>query len=307
MTAVKSVAYNISVMFMLLFSAAAIAGDGFEKLLEDMTLPNEAPLLNPPTGPTWVHRGSIAQGGVPRGDATPPWWQPYDSSNLKSSAYWNAASPWLVIYPGKENDGSSVRFIVDSLEVYLLVAQDNQKTIENAQWQQVESENHQPSWAGYYGHNLIDWKAQATARTEPDGSHSYSTHPYASWPIHAGMDKFVIDGSRVLNIFIRVKAYVAMDDGECGFYPESSQHLIAIGVDYYPTVDSQISDFAPTGYNPGVGMSRFSLLSTTPRWHHFVAMNPPGYTDEPSDFQKNNGLITISEEQLRQNPPPPLR
>ena len=302
----------LRVLLLLLLTFSPImsesTADLFQKMFDDMMLPNEAPLLNPPTGPSWVHRGSIAQGGVPRGDACPPWWKPADSLNLKSSDYWNAASLWFVFYPGANHKAGNVRFAADSLEMYLLVATDAEKTIENAQWIQVQKDNLRPSWAGYYGHHLIENKGNATPRTEASGAISYGAHPDSTWPIHAGLDKFEIEGDKVLNLMVRMKAYLVADDTSKPFTPSEVEYMVNLGVDYYPSIQSTISDFAPTGYNPGVGLSSFRLLSTTPQWFHMVAMDPPGYTDIPvSEFEKNGGILTLTEAQLRQNPPPPYQ
>lgn len=289
----KSIIYSFTIFFALLFLGSANAENDVENIISDMTGDHDTPLLNPPAGVSWATRASIVQGGIPRGNAIPSWWNPSDNS-LKSSCYWNAVSPWGVFYPGESHKESNVRLEVDAIEVYLLIRKDR-----GATWQRITSDNMKPSWASHYSHNLID--ELETIPREEDGSFTYKVKYNVDTdflPIHFGLDKTLIDGKNVLNIMVRMKAYFVADNPAISFRPEDVEYLIAVGADYYPSVYSKIEDFKPTGYNPGIGLSRFRLLSATPQWYHFVAIETSGQAAAA-------GTFTIDD--LRRNPPPSYR
>ena len=68
-----------------------------------------------------------------------------------------------------------------------------------------------------------------------------------------------------------------------------------VGADYYPTASTQVSEFAPSYFNPGVGVSRSKLVANEWRAFNMATINV-GMQDP--------GGAAISEDAFRAAPPP---
>lgn len=281
------------------FAATNATDNNVQQSIDDMQKPNEAALRNAPTTPQWSRGAVITQGGVPRGDATPTWWTPNNLA-LKSSTAWNAATLWFVLYPGSKHQANNVRVAIDSLELYTLNRQANNQLV----WQKITQGL--PGWAEHYDYNLIDWKSQVNTRKESDGSVSYVLNAN-DLPVHGGINKFAIQGQQVVNIFARVSAHLVLDNPKGVDDRAKAQILMSVGADYYPNTQSNIQDFAPTGYNPGVGGSRYVVIKPEGRFVHFVSLATANQAIDPSPFVKNGGKITLTPAEYKANLPAPMR
>lgn len=257
---------------------------------------NEASLLNAPAGPGWSKGAAIVMGGAPRGDANPWWWKPADPA-LKSSTPWNAITPWFVIYPGTTNAATNVRVKISGITLYVLEKSTNK-------WKKIGTGMGNPTWASNYVFEFLTPMSNPTPRIEPDGTLSYKLNANSN-PIHGGTLKVAITGSDIAAVFARITSELILDNPAGVDDRAAAQILVSVGVDYYPTMTSIIADFAPTGYAPGAGLSRFGLVKTVPRVHYFATINPPGNRDNPrSVYEQNGGVVAIPVAQFEANPPP---
>ncbi|MEK7705369.1 MAG: putative metal-binding motif-containing protein [Myxococcota bacterium] len=250
---------------------------------------HEATLLNAPVGPAWTVRGVVDM-GVPRGDATAWFFQPANQ-DLKSSAYWNALAAWFQIWPGTLHTATNVRVRISAINAYVL-------SKSTGTWVEICSGS--PTWARNQP------TGTANVRTEPDGTLSYKLDSSFA-PLHGGLAKYAITGSDVAAAYGEVTTELILDDAAGIDDRDQAQLLVQMGIDYYPATDSQVSDFSPMGYAPGSGSGRFGLVSSTPRKHYFVNIDPPGNTNSPkSVFEQNGGVVAIPRAQLEANMPPAL-
>ncbi len=151
---------------------------------------------------------------------------------------------------------------------------------------------------------MINYLGNATPKTEPDGKLSYKLDS-SFHPIHGGVARYPINGADVVAVFAKITTELVLDNPKGVDDRAAAQILVSIGADYYPTMATTIADFAPTGYNPGVGGSRFGLVKIVPANHYFATINPPGNKDNPqSPFAQGGGLIAIPVTQFAANPPP---
>jgi len=260
---------------------------------------NEAPLLNAPVGPGWAVKAYIGMGSAPRGDATPTWWQPKNST-YKSSMGWNAMVPWFVIYPGVGNAASNVRVKVYGMLVYVLDKTTNK-------WVKIDTGDGKPTWGSNYDFTLYTGKGTTDKRVESDGNISFKLSP-ESYPIHGGFYK--MDISKYINplnidaLFVHVKTQLILDDPMGVDDRASAKILLNIGADYYPSTTATVSDFSPMGYAPAVGGSRFGLVKTVPRSHYFATIDPPGSTNPDTVYVQRGGEVAINVSDFAANMPP---
>ena len=262
---------------------------------------NEAPLLNAPVGPTWAVKAYIGMGGAPRGDATPPWWTP-SNAFYKSSAGWDVIGPWFVIYPGVGNAATNVRIKVYGITIHALDKFTNM-------WKKIDTAMGNPTWGSNYDFNLVTWNSKAYTRVEPDGTLSYKLTS-ESYPIHGGFNMMdiekYIDPLNIDAVFISVKSQLILDNPLGVDDRASAKILLNIGADYYPTLKTKISDFAPMQYSPAVGASRFGLVKSVPRRHYFATIDPPGPVTMNSDYILSGGQVVIPATEFEINMPPYL-
>jgi hypothetical protein len=223
-------------------------------------------------------------GNTPRGTNTPSWWN-VSNQRYKSSAWWNAILPWIVIFDGVGNQASNTRVQVRDMKIYM-------KSKKSGSWKLlnhsvgVSGENYPKSLQG-------DNVTTPDSRTESDGSTSIRP-PGGNLVFHGWGSFSDIDGSDVAAIFMTLQARLVKDRANGSDDRGSAKYLIHVGGDYYPDRSTRVSDLAPAYYFPGIGTSRAKLVSND--WQAFnfatvdVAVQDPG------------GAIGVSE--LRANPPP---
>ncbi|HYF59409.1 MAG TPA: hypothetical protein VEA81_10680, partial [Burkholderiaceae bacterium] len=104
-----------------------------------------------------------------------------------------------------------------------------------------------------------------------------------------------IDGADVGAVFVTLQARLVRDSPSRPDDRDRARYLLHVGADYYPDRDTTVAAFAPTGYNPGVGLSRAKRV--TSQWQAFnFATIDAGVVTTPG--------TTISVRALRAAPPP---
>jgi len=277
-----------------------------DSIKADMQL-NEAPLLNVLVDDTrpWLKQAMITMGNAPRGDATPsPKWDPYNKT-LKTSTPWNAITPWFVLSPAVGNAATNVRVKVFGINVHVLVKSTNT-------WKRLDTGSFgNTTWArnkDYSGGGSADF-GNANSRKEPDGTISYKFNS-ASNAIHGGARmidiKKYVDPSNIAAVFVHFKTQLILDNTSGVDDRALAKILLNAAADYYPEVTSVINDFAPMGYAPPSGSSRFGLVKTFIRSHYFATIDPPGTPKPISEYLSKGGEVTIPATQFEANMPPYL-
>lgn len=285
------------VMFMLLtllFVSNLAWSNVFDDIKADMLL-NEALLLKAPSGAGWAKKANIGMGAVPRGDATPRWWQP-DDKYYKSSAYWHAITPWFVIYPGTMHKASNVRVKLSDIRLYILKHSSNT-------WQQINVDTTDPTWVHHMSYVLQSTAGEkVNKRIELDGKVSYKLNAGLN-PIHGGIHIYEIYGPDVKAVYAQLTSELILDDPNKTDDREQAQLLLSVGADYYPDTNSRVGEFtAPHNWVPAVAGSRFALIKRSPRVHHMATINPPGpINNGSSEFINSHKTISITE--FEANPP----
>ncbi|MGE0316121.1 MAG: hypothetical protein AB7P21_31290 [Lautropia sp.] len=225
-------------------------------------------------------------GSDSRGTHTPSWWTP-GNAYYKSGAYWNAVLPWFVLFDGVGNGASNTRVQFRDMKIFV-------KSRRSGQWTLVGADR--TVGGNLYPKSLQgEQTAPPNVRQESDGS--LAVLPPSGNLVYHGWccGKKAIQGSDVAALFVTVQARLAVDNAGRGDDRGRARYLVNVGADYYPDVNTGIDAFAPTYWNPGVGVSRAKLV--TNEWQSFnfatvdVARQDPG-----------GGVISSGE--LRAAPPP---
>ncbi len=258
--------------------------------VNSMIIANDATLLNASENASWAKTGHVTQ-GIPRGDTTPDWWaDDIVDDSLKTSEPWNALTGWFTVFESENNTDQNVKVYYSDFEIWLLKGSD----VESASWEKLTVTP--TTWASYYDTDIVTW--QGSALSDDSSSYFEFQHPDI---LHGGTSKVSFDGSDVLGVFVRTKAWVDPED-------EQSELLISVGVDYYPTSDSSVSkgDFANANYLPGAGTSRFVFLTTTPTWYYManIADDDLEGVDKSSSFFQSGGKTYITVDEWKTNHPP---
>ncbi|HNP26542.1 MAG TPA: hypothetical protein PKM20_07360 [Nitrosomonas sp.] len=281
----------------LLFACNQAMPSVIDDIKADMLL-NEAKLLKAPEHTGWSKKANIDMGAAARGDATPFWWTPHDE-HYKSSVYWNAITPWFVIYPGETHKAKNVRVKISGIKLFILERSTNN-------WRILNIDQTEPTWEFHQRHVTPStaWKP-VDKRVEPDGKISYKLHAGLN-PIHGGTPKFDIDGSDVKAVYAQLTTELILDDPAGKDDRANAQILVSVGADYYPTMEHRVADFAaPHSWFPSVAASRFGLVKKLPRVHHMATIDPPGpIKNNGSAYPDKNKIISITE--FEANPPPIL-
>lgn len=277
----------------LLLTGNPALGSVIDDIKADMQL-NEAKLLKAPIGPTWATQAQIDMGAGARGDATPSWWNPDDKS-YKSASFWNAITPWFVIYPGEQHNAKNVRVILSGIQLHILEHSTNE-------WRLINISQTEPLWETHEAYvSPSTAYTRVDKRTEPDGRISYKLNAGLN-PIHGGIRKFAIDGSDVKAVYVNLTTELIVDDPTKEDDRENAQILVSVGADYYPSTEHRVGGFTlPHKWVPAVGGSRYGLVRTQPRVHHMATIDPPGPLNNLSPFPNNGKVISISE--FKSNPP----
>lgn len=287
----------ITIMFalcLLLFASKQVLSNVIDDIKADMLL-NEAKLLKAPENAGWSKKANIVMGAVPRGDATPSWWQP-SNKYYKSSAYWHGITPWFVIYPGTMHRASNVRVKISGIKLFVLRRSSDS-------WEQINTDTTDPVWQFHMPYVLSDTaKGKVNRRIESDGRISYKLNSGLN-PIHGGVHKYEIYGSDIKAVYAQLTSELILDNPDKIDDRAQAQLLLSIGADYYPDINLRVKDFAtPVNWIPAAAASRFGLVKRNPRIHHVATIDPPGPINTGSKITNTHKTISIME--FEANPPP---
>jgi hypothetical protein len=266
---------------------AAAPVNSVDTVVADMRRMNDLPLVGAPPGPGWsTGPGHVTMGNRARGSATPSYWQPTNRA-WKSDEWWRVLLPWIVIFDGEGNAATNTRIELRELKAYY-------KSRATGQWKlivrgPVEGENYPKSLTGTQTIAADLRKKDATmgVTIKPvSGRHAF--HGWCCGPS-------LIDPPDIAAVHVTTQARLVVDDPSRADDRSQARYLVQVGADYYPTATTKISEFAPTGYNPGVGLSRFKLVKSEWQAISFTTINV-GVEDPRGG--------AISEAELRAAPPP---
>ena len=297
----KSILVLVVSCLFFLSNSITVSATVLDDIKADMTV-NEAPLWNTSTSTGWSKEAIMSMGNTPRGDNTPYYWNPA-STSIKSSEYWKAAAPWFVIYPavGHATTVTNTRVKISGLKLYAFDTSINK-------WKLLR-DYPKTVWGGNYGFNLIGSYGTANTRVEPDGNLSYKMTNQA-YPIHGGWGKddlattLGIDPRNIGAIFEYTTTELILDDPKGIDDRDKAKLMLSVGMDYYPTVKTNVSDFEPYPYAPNAAASRFGLIGKKPRTHYMATINPPGSPKNISTYVINGGVTSMPIDKFTSNLPP---
>ncbi len=256
-----------------------------DTIVDDMKLMNDTALAGIPSNYGWAQGpGYLMMGNTPRGTNTPSWWQ-VDNQRFKSSAWWNAILPWIVIFDGVGNQASNTRVQVRDMKIYM-------KSKQSGSWKLL---SHTPGVSGEnYPKSLQgDNVTTPDSRDEADGSTSIRP-PGGNLVFHGWGTFSDIDGSDVAAIFMTLQARLVKDDANGKDDRGAAKYLIHVGGDYYPDRSTRVSDLGPAYYFPGIGTSRSKLVSSDWQAFNFATI----------DVAKQDPGGALTEAEFRSSPPP---
>ena len=257
-----------------------------DEIVSDMKFMNDTELAGIPSNYGWSKGpGYVFMGNVPRGTNTPDWWK-VDNAAYKSSAWWKAVLPWLVVFDGVGNEASNTWVQVRDMKIYM-------KSRKSGSWKLL---NHSVGVDGANYPKSLQGEdvSSPDARTEADGSTSIRP-PGGAMVFHGWGRGFTdIDGPDVGAIFVTLQARLVKDEPGGSDDRSLAKYLIHVGGDYYPDRSTRVSDLAPAYYFPGIGVSRAKRVS-----NHWQAFN---FATIAVGVQDPGG--SLSEAEFRANPPP---
>jgi hypothetical protein len=259
--------------------------NSIETVIADMRDRNDLRLAGIPSTFGWAEgTGQVVMGNDPRGSRTPTWWAPANSS-YKSDAYWTEILPWMVIFDGEGNAASNTRVEMRGLETWV-------KSKATGSWVLLDETSTIDGWD--YAKPTVNAEA-----TRPDsqaiGGATSVKPPDTSRQFHGWGAMKTINPPDVGAVFITMQARLTVNNPASGDDRAKAKYLLQVGGDYYPDRETRTPAFAPSSYNPGLGLARSKLIANEWRSFSFTTLNV-GYQDP--------GGAAISEVELRAAPPP---
>jgi hypothetical protein len=250
--------------------------------------PNDAPLPGANNNTSWAQGGFVVMGADLRGEATPTWW----NSDNRYLGYWPWLAPWFVLWDGPNHHaGLNVRIALRQFETFVLDS--------SGQWIRGDA----PGIDGEaFARNLVDPAGAADVRSEPDGSFSVRFNPGGD-VFHGWAAQIHVDAPNVRGIHVRCQARKILHDENGPDERDEAQYLLSVGSDAYVYQGQLVSDFAPTGYNPGLGASKFTLVGNDWGYVGWVNLETAASVDS-SSYSTTEPWRTMSEGELVTNPPP---
>ncbi len=260
--------------------------NSLDTIVNDMKLMNDLALAGVNGSYGWATGpGHVIMGNDPRGTHTPSWFN-VSNTYYKSAAYWNAIIPWVVVFDGVGNAASNTRVQMRNMKLYM-------KRKSTGSWALVSST--QGVDGSLYPKSLSGSDvSNPNSRTETDGSTSVLP-PGGNLVYHGWGNLTNLSGSDVAAIFVTLQARLVLNNTSGNDDRSAAKYLIHVGGDYYPETSTRVSDMAPAYYFPGIGVSRAKLVSS--QWQAFNFSTIDVGVEDP-------GGGTISEAELRSNPPP---
>jgi hypothetical protein len=275
--------------------AFARSGDGasgdrinsVETIISDMRLMNDMPLAGAPKGPGWaVGPGHVIMGNDPRGTRTPRWWNPANT-RYKSGAYWTVILPWFWIYDGVGHVGTNTRVQVRGFKTWI-------KSRRTDVWREAGTGS-AIDGAHYAKTSYPGDVGKPDVRKEPDGT--VAIRPPGGPAMYHGWccGPATIDAPDVAAVFVTLQARLVADRRDRPDDRDTSRYLMQVGADYYPDAATRVAAFAPDSYNPGVGLSRFKLVTSEWQAYSFATIDVGA---------QDPGGAAITALEFRRNPPP---
>jgi hypothetical protein len=257
-----------------------------DTIVDDMRKMNDLRLAGIPDGYGWSRGpGHVIMGNDARGSHTPGWWNPADR-HFKSDAWWKAMVPWIVIFDGVGNGAWNTRVALRAMKAYY-------KSRSSGRWVllgegPVDGYNYPKSLQGSsYVPTDRREESSGTASVRPPGGNVV----FHGWCCNAPD----IPAADIAAIHVTLQARLIVDDASRTDDRWAARYLLQVGGDYYPDRGTRVEQFAPTSFNPGIGLSRSKLVSD--QWQAFSFTTLDVGVSEP-------GGGTISEAELRKAPPP---
>lgn len=273
-------------------SSLSTTTDIFNAVFADMGTAEQS-VYNPTTTPFTHANAVVVMGSRANGDGTPWWWVPNDTT-LKDSVFWNAASPWFVIYPAINNTATNTRIKIGRVKILYLSKATNH-------WVDVSPVNPNPTWGENRTFNISGVVSNANVRVSPDGwSFKLTT---AQNPIHGGVGKVAIPGSDILALYASMDSNLEVDNLALPNDTANAQIMLQIGVDYYKGINDTLAMYAPAAL-PGAMGGRLKLSHVIKQSHYAVTLNPPGSGGKISNYKIAGGVTDITQTQFIANPPP---
>lgn len=267
-------------------STASTSGkvNSVQTIIDDMAQYNEGELAGVNKGMGWATGpGFVVMGNIPRGTNTPSYWQPANTY-FKSSAYWNAVIPWLVVFDGVGNAATNTRVQIKPLKLYMKRrSTDKWELIVNAT---VDGADYPKSLQG-------DNVTTPNLRRNSDGSVSLKPHN-GNRVFHGWGNVVNFAASDLKALVVTTQARLIVDDTSKADDRSKAKYLIHVGADYYPEASTRVNETAPAYYFPGVGLSRAKYVNNNWRAFNFATI----------DAGKPEPGGSISTAELRSNPPP---
>ena len=238
---------------------------------------------------SWAKGAIVVMGADLRGDVTPTWWQP----NNRYLGDWPWVAPWFVIWNGPSHQaGLNTRVEVRNFQLFTLDPQG------------IWTKRGAPSIGGSaFARNLIDpISAPADARDEPDGGLSVRLDPSGD-VFHGWATQLQVDVSNVRGVFVRCEAKLILGDPNAADDRASAHYVVSVGSDAYVYQGQQVGDFAPEGYNPGLGGSKFTLVGKEWSYVGWINLNSANSVNT-SYYALPKPWITMTDAELKANPPP---
>lgn len=265
-----------------------VTNGSIDVAVNDMKLTNDVYVPGINQNAKWASQSVVGMGNIPRGTNTPTWWNPTNTA-YKSSTYWNALESWFVLFIGQGHSATNVRVQCRDAKVHI-------KSTATGLWTTVGT-SHTVSGEIYNASLQGGALGSADIRSEVDGTISVLA-PSDGTLFHGyGLGRTTITGSDVAAACATMQARLVLDNTGGTDDRSSAKLQIHSGLDWYPNGSTNVqTDFAPTGYNPGAGISRMKLV--TNEWQDFTFWTADGTVTA----QEPGG--GISEAAFRANPPP---
>lgn len=163
------------------------------------------------------------------------------------------------------NLASNTRVQIRSIKTYYLSRQSNQ-------WSELQIVS--PIDGAWYPENFVGSSVTANNRNEVEGISATAGNGYCFhfWK----RDRSAINSSDIAGVFITIEARLIENNSNLPDDRASARYLLSAGADYW-------SDNSPSATNSSIGTGRFKYVRTG--WQHF-------------------NFTTVSESNLRSNPPP---
>lgn len=251
----------------VLAAAAATSPSQIDQVINDMSLPSEALVIDPRF--SWQYNPQVTM-PAPRGDAIPSWW------GGNRPTWTNAELSWFTAFEAQGNTSKNTRLQIKDLRFYVL-------SEATRQWSLIDATEAPETTLWSYPFDYVSGMSGANVRTESSGGVSMKPK-YPNFHHGWGHAK-AINAADVRAVFATVDFRLTLDNPNGVDDRASAKFVVDSGADYYPDMSLKWS----LGYAPGVGNGRMMLA--TSNWRSATLLVP----------NKNYGS-TMAE--MRSNPPP---